>query len=276
MTIIKHRILFFSPFCSSRCYPSPSTFSFLLSLTFLSLFFFLSLSLSNYSAAYLHLLTNNPNSPLSPLSFSTSLLSSLPPCSSIYLLIYHSWQKGERGMKERKRQNGEVASNLWRRHQEGKKQRRRMRGAVKAALCPQSRRTDSWGGKRESGEQQSAVAALNYGAGAGFIRIPSPHCSLSGGIKEEDTQSGFSLGPYRQRTQRMALTAAERDSGGSGGGGGREGLWGRGEREQETKAGWEGGEKQKDEGKEWTREMEADRRGKWRCGWRRGHRAILV
>lgn len=79
--------------------------------------------------------------------------------------------------------------------------------------------------------------ALNYGAGAGFIRIPSPHCSLSGGIKEEDTQSGFSLGPYRQRTQRMALTAAERDSGGSGGGGGREGLWGRGEREQETKAG---------------------------------------
>lgn len=92
-------------------------------------------------------------------------------------------------------------------------------------------------GKRESGEQQSAVAALNYGAGAGFIRIPSPHCSLSGGIKEEDTQSGFSLGPYRQRTQRMALTAAERDSGGSGGGGGREGLWGRGEREQETKAG---------------------------------------
>lgn len=45
----------------------------------------------------------------------------------------------------------------------------------------------------------------------------------------------------------MALTAAERDSGGSGGGGGREGLWGRGEREQETKAGWEGGEKQKDE-----------------------------
>lgn len=66
MTIIKHRILFFSPFCSSHCYPSPSTFSFLLSLTFLSLFFFLSLSLSNYSAAYLHLLTNNPNSPLSP------------------------------------------------------------------------------------------------------------------------------------------------------------------------------------------------------------------
>lgn len=58
------------------------------------------------------------------------------------------------------------------------------------------------------------MAALNYGAGAGFIRIPSPRCSLSGGIKEEDTQSGFSLRPYRQRTQRMALTAAERDSGG--------------------------------------------------------------
>lgn len=59
--------------------------------------------------------------------------------------------------------------------------------------------------------------ALNYGAGDGFIWIPSPHCSLSGGIKEEDTQSGFSLGPNRQSTQRRALTAAERDSGGSGG-----------------------------------------------------------
>lgn len=58
------------------------------------------------------------------------------------------------------------------------------------------------------------MVALNYCAGAGFIRIPSPRCSLSGGIKEEDTQSGFSLRPYRQHTQRMALTAAERDSGG--------------------------------------------------------------
>lgn len=70
--------------------------------------------------------------------------------------------------------------------------------------------------KRTRGEQQSAVVALNYCAGAGFIRIPSPHCSLSGGIKEEDTQSGFSLRPYQQHTQRMALTAAERDSGGGG------------------------------------------------------------
>lgn len=60
------------------------------------------------------------------------------------------------------------------------------------------------------------MAALNYVAGAGFIRIPSPRCSLSGGIKEEDTQSGFSLRPYRQCTQRTALTAAERDSGGGG------------------------------------------------------------
>lgn len=71
------------------------------------------------------------------------------------------------------------------------------------------------------------MAALNYGAGASFIRIPSPRCSLSGGIKEEDTQSGFSLRPYQQRTQRTALTAAERDSGGGAGrgwrGGGRDG-----------------------------------------------------
>lgn len=60
---------------------------------------------------------------------------------------------------------------------------------------------------RERG-QESAVSALNYGEGAGFIRIPSPRCSLSGGIKEEDTQSGFSLRPDRQQTQRTALTAA--------------------------------------------------------------------
>lgn len=63
------------------------------------------------------------------------------------------------------------------------------------------------------------MVALNYGSGASFIRIPSPHCSLSGGIKEEDTQSGFSLRPYRRSTQRTALTAAERDSGGGGRGG---------------------------------------------------------
>lgn len=73
------------------------------------------------------------------------------------------------------------------------------------------------------------MAALNYGAGASFIRIPSPRCSLSGGIKEEDTQSGFSLRPYRQRTQRTALTAAEGDSGGG---------WGRGaQRKRGTKVG---------------------------------------
>ncbi len=72
--------------------------------------------------------------------------------------------------------------------------------------------------KEERREQQSAVAALNYGAGASFIRIPSPRCSLSVGIKEEDTQSGFSLRPYRQHTQRTALTAAEGDSGGGAGG----------------------------------------------------------
>lgn len=74
------------------------------------------------------------------------------------------------------------------------------------------------------------MAALNYGARASFIRIPSPRCSLSGGIKEEDTQSGFSLRPYWQHTQKTALTAAEGDSGGGGGDGGEE--WGRGGRQR--------------------------------------------
>lgn len=78
------------------------------------------------------------------------------------------------------------------------------------------------GGERNRSELRSAVAALNYSTRASFIRIPSPRCSLSGGIKEEDTQSGFSLRPYRQHTQKTALTAAEGDSGG-GGDGGREG-----------------------------------------------------
>lgn len=74
------------------------------------------------------------------------------------------------------------------------------------------------------------MAALNYCARASFIRIPSPRCSLSGGIKEEDTQSGFSLRPYWQHTQKTALTAAEGDSGGGGGDGGEE--WGRGGRQR--------------------------------------------
>lgn len=39
-------------------------------------------------------------------------------------------------------------------------------------------------GGRWEGE---AVVVLNYVAGASFIRIPSPRCSLSGGIKEDDT-----------------------------------------------------------------------------------------
>lgn len=70
----------------------------------------------------------------------------------------------------------------------------------------------------ERSEQQSAVAALNYGVRARFIRIPSPRCSLSGGIKEEDIQSGFSLRPHWQHTQKTALAAAKGDSGGDGGG----------------------------------------------------------
>lgn len=89
-------------------------------------------------------------------------------------------------------------------------------------LSSLGRRTDIFGLQNKgTGERQSAVAALNYGAGAGFISIPSPRCTLSGGIKE-DTQSGFSLGPHRQSTQRTALTAAERDSGGRGDGGARD------------------------------------------------------
>lgn len=80
------------------------------------------------------------------------------------------------------------------------------------------------GKKKKGSEQQSSVAALNYGAGASFIRIPSPRCSLSWGIKEEDTQSGFSLRPHWQCTQRAALTAAQRDSGGGGGRRGADGV----------------------------------------------------
>lgn len=48
-------------------------------------------------------------------------------------------------------------------------------------------KTESIQEKRPRSEQQSAAAALNYGARACFIRIPSLRCSLSGDIKEEDT-----------------------------------------------------------------------------------------
>lgn len=94
-----------------------------------------------------------------------------------------------------------------RRTQEGRKlETRGEREQLKAAPFQQAGEQAGEGKKEER-----AVAALNYGARASFIRIPSPHCSLSGGIKEEDTQSGFSLRPYRQHTQKTALTAAERD-----------------------------------------------------------------
>lgn len=129
---------------------------------------------------------------------------------------------------------------MWREKDDNKKESRKWETESSALPTKQENRQlrEKERKKRERREQQSAMAALNYCAGAGFIRIPSPRCSLSGGIKEEDTQSGFSLRPYRRCTQRTALTAAKRDSGG---GGRWEGWWGWGEVKRWTKVGWEGG-----------------------------------
>lgn len=66
------------------------------------------------------------------------------------------------------------------------------RERLKARPTKQEKR-QSGGEKKKRGrrEQQSVVAALNYGAGASFIRIPSPRCSLSGVLRRRTHNQAF-------------------------------------------------------------------------------------
>lgn len=65
------------------------------------------------------------------------------------------------------------------------------RERLKARPTKQEKRQSRGGNKRGRREQQSVVAALNYGAGASFIRIPSPRCSLSGVLRRRTHNQAF-------------------------------------------------------------------------------------
>lgn len=70
------------------------------------------------------------------------------------------------------------------------------------------------GGKARGASSDQRWRLLITALGQALSESPHLPALCQGGIKEEDTQSGFSLGPDRQRTQKTALTAAEGDSGG--------------------------------------------------------------
>lgn len=74
-----------------------------------------------------------------------------------------------------------VGNKLWRKKDDSKKDSRRVKVGDRREREKLKAANKAVGGRGE------AVVALNYVAGASFIRIPSPRCSLSGGIKEDGT-----------------------------------------------------------------------------------------
>lgn len=197
--------------------------------------FFLSLpfSRSNYNTAYQHLVTNNPH------PFFSLHTSVIPSTLFAHLCLDLSFLT-EGGGGWRWRVTCEERKMTTRRTQGGRKWET---GERDWKLVPQSRRKDSRGEEIREGGESSKLRRWGQ-----LYQNPLTSLLFVRGIKEEDTQSGFSLRPYRQHTQRTALTAAEGDSGGGRGWGGE--LMGEGKRGMKVVwEGWQGGEKQDDEGK---------------------------
>lgn len=120
-------------------------------------------SWSNYNVAYLHLVTNNPHSSFPTLLFSLCFCHLLCP-----VRLSLSWFiTSDRGRRE-----GTAEESYLQREKVDNKEG----GGRWKPSTP-----NKAGEKAVRSEQRSVVAALNYGARASFIRIPSPPCSLSGG-----------------------------------------------------------------------------------------------